>query len=148
MLLLVLVGAAQHPDAPHRMGQMARMLDLTEQQQSQILDMKLKLKKEMLPVRSDIERLRSELKLEMTADKFDEGKVKKLVEDISKKQQELKLTRIEHHRAVRDILTPDQQKKFDMRVLSERDPGKGRGHGHGMRSKHRRPYDGRDRKTQ
>jgi Spy/CpxP family protein refolding chaperone len=145
---MVLVGAAQHPDAPHRMGQMARMLVLTEEQQSQILDMKLKLKREMAPLQSDIDKLRSELKLEMTAVKFNEGKIKKLVKDISDKQQKLKLTRIEHHRAVRDMLTPNQQKKFDMHVLSEKGPGKGRGHGHDMRSKHYRPDDGRGRKKQ
>jgi Spy/CpxP family protein refolding chaperone len=148
ILLMIVMGEAQHPDSPHRMRQMTRMLDLTEEQQSQILDMKLKLKKEVVPLQSDIERLRSELKLEMTADKFNEGKVKKLVQDISIKQQELKLSRIGHHRAVRDILTPDQQKKFDMRILSERGSGKGRGHGRDMRSKHYRQSDGRGPRIQ
>lgn len=97
-----------------------RGLDLTEEQRSQIADLKLNLQKEMTTVRAEVAKIRAELKLAMIADSFDEGKVKNLHGKLSDLRSEMSLKRLMNKRAVRDLLTPEQRKKFDMRILSER----------------------------
>lgn len=103
-----------------RMHRYARYLDLSEDQQNQIDDLRLQLQKELLPLKSEIEKLRNEMKLEMTAEKFNESKVKKLNDEISNLQKEIKLKHLLNKRAVRDLLTPEQRKKYDIHLLSDK----------------------------
>lgn len=123
--ILVLAGTvqAQRPMGQRMNGACMTVLDLTDDQQAKVTDLRLQHEKEALPLRSDMDRLRGELRLEMTADNFNEGKVKKLVGEMSTIREKLQLKRLSHQRAVRDLLTPEQQKQFDLHILS------GRGHG-------------------
>jgi len=124
LLILSLGLQARPPDMPrHRM--MQRMLNLTDEQQSQMQEMMLKLQKELIPLRSQLQQLKGELKLAMTADKFNKAKVEKLVKDMEKIRSQIHLNKLLHKRKVRDMLTPEQQVKFDIHLLS------GKGH-HGM----------------
>lgn len=107
-------------------------LDLTEEQRSQIADLKLSMQKEMITVRAEVAKVRAELKLAMVADNFDEGKVKSLHGKLSDLRSEMSLKKLMNKRAVRDLLTPEQRKKFDMRILSERGKRGGK-KGKGMR---------------
>ncbi len=117
LLVLSLGLQAQPPDMPrHRM--MQRMLNLTDEQQSQMQEMMLKLQKELIPLRSQLQQLKGELKLAMTADKFDEAKVRKLVKDMEKIRSQIHLKKLLHKREVRNMLTPEQQVKFDIHMLS------------------------------
>ncbi|NOX35942.1 MAG: Spy/CpxP family protein refolding chaperone [Calditrichaeota bacterium] len=93
-------------------------LNLTEEQQARIMDLRLKLQKDIVPLQADLKKLRSELHLALTQDPFNEGKVKKLVAAIAEKQQAIHLKRVLHKRQIRDVLTPEQRKQFDLRILA------------------------------
>jgi Spy/CpxP family protein refolding chaperone len=126
---MLTAGPRRDGDGPRHM---MRMLDLTETQESQILDLKLEHEKQVLPVKTKLKELRTQMKLEMTAENFDEKKVSKLMDQMSDIQKEIHLKRVIHQRAVRDILTEEQKKKFDLHILSR---GK-RGKGHTKRAMH------------
>lgn len=121
--LLFAQGGNDEP--PQRMHRMERMLDLTDEQQSQMEDLRLKFEKEKLPLQSQIQKLRSDLKLELVKDQFDQKKVDQLVDQINSARKEIQKKRISHMREVRNILNDDQKKKFDMHVLSDRKFGRG-----------------------
>lgn len=99
-------------------GGMWQALDLTDEQQKKLLDMRLELQKEMLPLRTNMQDLRSQLKLELTKAEFNESQVKKLTEQIASIGQQIQMMRILHQRAIRNILTPEQQKIYDFHILS------------------------------
>lgn len=112
---------AGKPGAGHPMAG----LDLTDSQKAKMDDLRVKHLKEVEPLKADLQKQHSALKLEVIADKFNESKVKSLQSEISKLQSDMALKMILHQRAVRDLLTSDQQKKFDTRVLSGGGPGAG-----------------------
>jgi Spy/CpxP family protein refolding chaperone len=116
--------AAQPPDAGRGKIHGMKMLDLSEDQKTKIAGKKLPLEKEILPLRGQMDKLRSDLKLEMTADNFDEGKVKKIVSNLADLEEEIKVKRLLNHRDIRDLLTPEQKQKFDLFTLSRGDRGK------------------------
>jgi Spy/CpxP family protein refolding chaperone len=104
---------------------MMRMLELTESQESQILDLKLEHEKQILPLRTELRELRTQMKLEITADSFNKNQVSKIMDQMSNLQKEIRMKRVTHQRSVRDILTEEQRKKFDLRILSRGEKGKG-----------------------
>jgi Spy/CpxP family protein refolding chaperone len=110
-------------------GGMMGFPNLTDEQRTKIQDLRLAHQKEMIPLRSDLQKLHANMKLELTADKFNESKVKSIQGDISKAMNEIASKMILHQRAVRDLLTPEQRKHFDTRILS----GGMMGNGGGMR---------------
>ena len=91
---------------------------LTAEQQTKMQDLRLAHQKEMLPLRTQLQKLQADLKLEITADKVNENKVKSMQGEISKLTSDLAGKRFAHMRSVRDILTPEQKKKFDERILT------------------------------
>lgn len=116
---------------PPRMGKMKHpgwqhALQLTEEQQTQMQDLQLKFQKEILPLRTQLQKLRADLKLAITSDSYDEGKVNKIIQQMENVRTEIQKKRIAHQRAVRKLLTPEQQKKFDLHIL------KGKGGPDGM----------------
>lgn len=133
VLVLTVSLFAQVPKAERqaRPGRMAK-LDLTDEQQSKMQDMQLALQKEILPLTSKIRAIDDEIKQEMVAEKFNASKVKSLIEQKEKFRTEIQIKRTLNRRAVRDMLTPEQQKEFDLRALS-------RGMERGPRGKASRP---------
>ena len=128
---ILVAGQRRDGDGPR---QMMRMLELTEAQESQILDLKLDFEKQILPLRTSLRELRSQMKLEMTAEKFNQNKVSKLIDQMSELQKEIHLKRVIHQRAVRDLLTDEQKKKFDLHMMS-RGEKRDRFPGHAHRGK-------------
>ena len=118
------------------MKKMAKMLDLTESQQSQIQDLHLKHMREMLPLKSEMESLKTELKLAETEENFNAAKVESIVKKIEALRTKMTMSKIMHHQEIRKLLTPEQRKKFDaMRLMGKK--GKD-GSPHGKRG-HRGP---------
>jgi len=117
---------------PNRGPWMDQALDLTEEQQAKMEDLRLQHQKEIIPLQSQIESLRSELHLAMTADKFDKSKVEKIVNDMQKVRTQMQMSRVLHQQTVRELLTPEQRKKFDLHILSRKGPRGGRGFGAGQ----------------
>lgn len=140
LLLSLLAFAQQEPQKTptDQMGKMGRMgmmqgmmrgeggpaeapmafLKLTDEQRAKMQDLRLAHQKEILPLHSQLQKLHADLKLELTADKFNESKVKSIQGDISKVMNEIAMKTILHQRAVRDLLTPEQKKQFDSQILS------------------------------
>ena len=116
-------------------GAMMGFLKLTDEQRTKMQDLRLVHQKEMIPLRSDLQKFHANMKLEMTTDKFNESKVKSIQADISKAMNEIASKTILHMRAVRDLLTPEQKKQFDARILS----GGMMGNGGNMRGGMMRP---------
>jgi len=111
---------------PPMMPRMERMLNLSEDQISKISDYRLQLKKEILPLRSELFQKRNELKLLITADNPNQGKIKNTLEAISKLRLKMQQKRVDQMLKIRSLLTADQKKKFDLMILEGK---KGRGHG-------------------
>jgi Spy/CpxP family protein refolding chaperone len=93
-------------------------LNLTDEQKDKMADLRVKHLKEVEPVQADLQKQHSALRLEMTAEKFNEARVKSIQSEIAKLQSDLGWKRVAHQRAVRDMLTPEQQKRFDARILA------------------------------
>ena len=91
---------------------------LSDEQRTKIQDLGLAHQKELVPLRADLQKQHANMKLEMTADKFNEGKVKSIQGEVAKLMGDIALKTALHQRAVRDLLTPDQKKQFDQRILS------------------------------
>jgi Spy/CpxP family protein refolding chaperone len=137
MLLMIssfVYGQPEDGGNPPPMKRMGRMLDLTDEQRSQVEDLRLSFEKEKLPLQSKIHELQNDLKLELTRDSFDEKKANQLLGQIESVRTELHKKRINHMRSVRNILNEDQKKKFDMHILSNQ------GFGHDQRMHHGMPH--------
>ena len=91
---------------------------LSDEQRTKIQDLGLAHQKELVPLRAELQKQHANMKLEMTADKFNEGKVKSIQGEVAKLMGDIALKTALHQRAVRDLLTPDQKKQFDQRILS------------------------------
>lgn len=120
---ILIAGPKRGGDNPR---QMARMLELTETQESQVIDLRLKLQKEILPFRAELSDLRAQIKLEITAEDFNEGKISKLASQIADIQKQIRMKRVLHQRAVRNLLTEEQKKKFDLHIIAGGDRRMGR----------------------
>lgn len=104
---------------------------LSDEQRTKIQDLGLAHQKELVPLRAELQKQHANMKLEMTADKFNEGKVKSIQGEVSKLMGDIAMKAALHQRAVRDLLTPDQKKQFDQRILSGGMMGKGKMMGRG-----------------
>lgn len=137
VLILVLFVSAFAQQEPQKqpIGQMGKMgmmpgmmhgqqgglmggMKLTDEQLAKIQDLRLSHQKEVLPLRTELQKQHANLKLELIADKFNESKVKSIQGEISKLMNDMASKMILHQRAVRDLLTPEQKKQFDQHILS------------------------------
>lgn len=100
------------------MFRMEKMLDLTDEQEAKIEDLRLNFQKERLLHRSRIQELRTNLKLELIKEGYDQKKVNQIVDEMEGLRKDLQKKRINHLRDVRNMLTDDQKKTFDMHILS------------------------------
>lgn len=133
MMVLAVSVFAQRPQKQLRVrAPRLGNLQLTEAQESKMQDLRLELQKEILPLTSKIRAINDEIKQEMVAEKFNTSKMKSLIEQKEKIRTEIQIKRTLNRRAVRDMLTPEQQKEFDLRALS-------RGMKRGPRGKAGRP---------
>jgi len=105
---------------------MFKYLNLTEEQQSKITDLRLAFKKEILPVRTPMHNLQTQIRMTVTEENFDATKLDNLLKEKEKLATEVHKKRINHFRDIRSILTADQKKEFDLHFLSGRGFG-GRG---------------------
>lgn len=110
--------------------QAQNMLNLTDEQQTQIDQLRLELQKEMTPLQTRMQNLRSEYKLMLIDEKNSESALKAQLNKIADLRTQMEIVKAKHQRKVRSLLTDEQKVKFDQRILSGR--GKGmRGQGPG-----------------
>jgi Spy/CpxP family protein refolding chaperone len=98
-------------------GPMA-FLKLTDEQRAKVQDLALAHQKEMIASRAELQKQHAAMKLEVTAEKFNESKAKSIQAEISKLMSEMAMKTVLHQRAVRDLLTPEQKKQFDQHILA------------------------------
>lgn len=109
-------------------GYALNALDLTEDQEEKIDDLRLKHQKETIPLRTELDELRASYRLMVVDEKVPESEIEKNL----KKQNDVLLKRrmaqTRHIRDVRSILTEEQKTRFDTHFLKkERGPRRGFG---------------------
>ncbi|RMG34223.1 MAG: periplasmic heavy metal sensor [Methanobacteriota archaeon] len=107
---------------------MATLLDLSEEQQEKIANLKLEQEKEILPLRNQIRTLRDEIRLLKTADKVDLDKINKKIDQITGLQNKVMKIRQKYFAKIREILTPEQRTKMNLMIMKP----KGKRHGKKM----------------
>lgn len=118
-------------DMPH--GPRAEMkrplmekLNLTEEQRKTMQEMRLKHKKELIPIQGKLKEKQLDLKAEMMADEPNQSKINAIVDDIAKLRAELQKKKIAHRLAIRNILTDEQRKIWDANKHMRKRGGFGR----------------------
>ncbi len=112
-------------------GMPGRMPDMTPEQIEKMDVLRTALVKEMLPLRTDLQVKRIELKALWRADEPDAKKIIAKVKEIGALRQKLEITRINHRFGMRKLMTPEQRKA--MKKMGMGHGMMGRGMGHGMR---------------
>ncbi len=107
----------QRPMRPHRppvfnIEMLADELELTEDQVSQINELRFAAEKNAIATRSKIELAELELKKMMQDEQPDENKIKNKIEEIGKLKTELRWTQVQNHLKIKSLLTPEQQEKL------------------------------------
>lgn len=124
--------------ASQRWERMAERLELTLGQQQAILEIREETQTRNREIRTEILRLENELDGVLLADKIDEGKVLKLVEEIGGARTEIKKNQMHMRLAIAEKLTPEQREQWRLfkdnrsrvgRSGGDRWHGRGRGAG-------------------
>lgn len=110
---------AEKPRFPHQT--MEQRLNLTEEQQSKMADLRLAHQKEILPLRTELQGKMAELRLLKTEPNPNLNKIDQVIEQTEKIRTKLQKTRARHQLEIRKILTPEQQKLWDSRTLQGRE---------------------------
>ncbi len=92
-------------------------MDLSDEQQSKMTDLRLKLQKELLPLRTELQGKVAEIHLMKTESNPSLNKIDKLIDEALELRAKMAKARVRHQLEVRKLLTPEQQKIFDSRML-------------------------------
>lgn len=98
-------------------------LNLSEEQQTKLVELRNKNMKEMLPIRNELQEKRAHLRTLTTAENINQKEIDKVVDEITALTSKQLKTRIAHQQEVRSILTDDQRVLFDS--MNHRGLGKG-----------------------
>lgn len=109
---------ADKPRFPHQA--MEQRLNLTEEQKNKMADLRLAHQKEILPLRTELQGKRADLRLLKTEANPNLNKIDQVIEQIEKIRTKMQKARVRHQLEIRKILTPEQQKLWDSRTLQER----------------------------
>lgn len=104
-------------------------IELSEEQKSKILKIRVDHQKEMTKLSQDIANIRGQRKLLATSDNFKQSELNDLTKKVSKFHEQKVQVQVKHLRDIRDTLTEDQRLIFDKNVLSD-GPGRNSPKGH------------------
>ena len=109
-------------------GRMAIMqkLNLTDEQQTQIRKLHVDFQKKQIQNEAKIRLARLDLMQMMQADKPDRSAIEKTIRDISALQTDTKLARVDQIFAIKNVLTPEQQKMAKQLLMERRSGMRGR----------------------
>jgi len=96
-------------------------LNLTEDQQTQMKSMMLKLQQDMLPIRNKIGENRAKLRTLSTVENADLKAINKVIDSNSQLTASMAKLRAANRQAVRNLLTEEQRIKYDTRDFSRGD---------------------------
>ena len=105
-------GQMQGPrrDIVRQRERMADKLNLTEDQKKELARLRIEMQRKNTPVESQIQLARLEIQQAMLADKPDRAKIEKSMKEISGLQLQIKLNGLDQMFAMKNVLTPEQQK--------------------------------------
>lgn len=132
VLVLVLVGGLAMPslaqqrsnrmmqDRPmqfHRQGgQMMNLPDLTDEQRTQIRNIMLNTRKEMLPIQNELREKQAQLRTLTTGENIDMEAANTVIEEIGALRTKMMKNRITSRQEIRNLLTEEQRIIFDSRT--------------------------------
>lgn len=91
---------------------MAERLNLSDEQQDKMQDLRREHQKQMLLHRGEMASLRAQMEAEFLSDSINEGKVKSLSAEISRLRSQMDESRLEHRLAMGKILTAEQREEL------------------------------------
>lgn len=118
LVLVASIGFAQDgpqtakPHGKHR-AMLEQIPDLTEEQRTQILEIRKNSKEQMQPQREQLKKIRIQLMEMKSADNPDQAKINALIDEQTNLKGEMLKTRTESELKVRSLLTPAQRKAVD-----------------------------------
>jgi Spy/CpxP family protein refolding chaperone len=111
--VMLLLFSMVYAKAPRHQGmKMAEGLNLSDEQQNSIKDIRYNFQKVAIGLQADLKTSRLELQHQMAQDKPDQQQISILVDKIGETQKQLLKQNIDRKLAVKAILTPEQLKKF------------------------------------
>lgn len=110
-------------------GNFLEMLELSEEQEAKIEDLRLSHLENMLTNRNELDEKKAKLNSLSTEKTVDMKAINSLIEEIGTLKTEMMKEKEAHHQEIRKILTDEQRIKFDLHRSNR--GGKGRGHGNG-----------------
>jgi Spy/CpxP family protein refolding chaperone len=90
----------------------AEKLNLSDEQKKSIQKLRLEMEKKNIPLHSQIQLARLEIREQMAADKPDRAQIEKATKQISDLELQLKMNQLDHLFAVRSLLSPEQLKNW------------------------------------
>ncbi len=105
---MIAAGAALFAQIPGNPMKMAQELNLTQQQQDQLRQLRFDQTRKMIDLRRNVELQRLSLREEMTQDNPDPARVDKDIDSLALAKAQMAKLRFSHMQQVRKILTPEQ----------------------------------------
>lgn len=119
-------GACMQPG--DRAERMAAYLELTEEQQAQLTELRITHQKSMTPLRNEMNEIRARQRTLMSEEEVDLNAVNKNIDKQSALQAKMKKEAASHRVAMKDVLSDEQE--FKMQQLQRKGKAR-RGSGHG-----------------
>lgn len=111
--VLVLVFSFAYAEHPRRdRGEKADELGLTDEQMEDMREIRYNFEKTQIGLRAELKTSRLELRHLMMDEQPNQGEINKLVDKIADSQKKLLKQRVDKKLAMKEILTPEQFKKF------------------------------------
>jgi Spy/CpxP family protein refolding chaperone len=104
-------------------GMMMEQLDLTDEQQTQVQELRLEHQKEMITIKDEMHSLRTQMKLLMTEDRPSTSEIETIAGKIGAAARNIALAKANHKMEVRKLLTDEQKVKFDTMTLRHGERG-------------------------
>jgi Spy/CpxP family protein refolding chaperone len=127
----IVAGAALFAQMPGDPMRMAQELNLTQQQQDQLRQLRFEQARKMIDLRRNVELQQLALREEMAKDNPDPAKVDKTIDNLALAKAQVAKLRFSHMQQVRKILTPEQWQRarqlFRERMMERRAHRMGRG---------------------
>ncbi len=134
LIVLLIVGvplaALSCPGEGRDHGRMMKGLDLTDEQHTQIQELKLAHQKEMITLKDEMRSLRNQMKLLITEDNPSASEIETLAGKIGTATRNIALATANHKMEARRLLTDEQKVKFDSMTLRRGERMKRRGADH------------------
>ena len=104
--------------SPNQGRDLAKRLNLDEEQRLGIQKKRLEMKKMMIPLSSELIRLNMEKKLAMSAQAPNREQIIQIVQEMSETRKKIEIKRIDHQLEIRSMLNEEQKLVFDQFMLS------------------------------